>query len=86
VKVTGKEPGTFMEIKGQSCTYGVTLIDDAPNPDAAIAFLQYLLDPRGGLKTLKEMGQPPFVPARVPDADMDALLPEGLRKFVEVKN
>jgi molybdate/tungstate transport system substrate-binding protein len=30
VKVTGKEPGTFMEIKGKSCTYGVTLINNAP--------------------------------------------------------
>jgi molybdate/tungstate transport system substrate-binding protein len=86
VKVTGKDPGSFMEIKGQSCTYGVTLINDAPNPDAAIAFLQYLLDPQGGLKTLKEMGQPPFVPCRVPSADMEAALPEGLRKLVEIKD
>ena len=86
VKVAGKEPGKTMEIKGKSCTYGVTLIKDAPNPDAAIAFLQYLLDPQGGLKTLKEMGQPPFVPGRVPNADMEAALPDGLRKLVEIKN
>ena len=86
VKVTGKEPGKTMEIKGKSCTYGVTLINDAPNPDAAIAFLEYLLDPQGGLRTLKEMGQPPFVPTRVPSADMEAALPEGLRKLVEIKN
>jgi molybdate/tungstate transport system substrate-binding protein len=86
VKVTGKEPGTFMEMKGKSCTYGVTLIKDAPNREAAIAFLQYLLDPKGGLKILKEMGQPPFVPSRVPTKAMKALLPAELKDLVEVKD
>ncbi|MCK9276034.1 MAG: tungstate ABC transporter substrate-binding protein WtpA [Syntrophales bacterium] len=86
VKVTGKEPGTFMEIKGQSCTYGVTIIKDAPNREAAIAFLEYLLDPEGGLKILKDMGQPPFIPCRVPSAEMKAMLPASLQKLVEIKN
>ena len=86
VKVTGKEPGTFMEIKGLSVTYGVTLIKDAPNREAAIAFLQYLLDPQGGLKILKDMGQPPFIPARVPTEDMKNILPEDLKSLVEVKS
>jgi molybdate/tungstate transport system substrate-binding protein len=85
-KVTGKEPGTFMELKGKSCTYGVTLIKDAPNREAAIAFLQYLLDPQSGLKILKEMGQPPFVPSRVPTKNMKALLPVELQDLVEVKD
>jgi molybdate/tungstate transport system substrate-binding protein len=86
VKVTGKKPGTWMTRTGKSCTYGVTLIKDAPNPAAAEAFLAYLLDPEGGLKTLKEMGQPPFVPCRVPTAEMKALLPASLQGLVEVKN
>ena len=86
VTVTGKNPGAFMDIKGKSCTYGVTLIKDAPNREAAVAFLQYLLDPEGGLKTLKEMGQPPFSPGRVPTADMKARLPVGLKALVEVKD
>ena len=86
VKVTGKEPGTFMELKGKSCTYGVTLIKDAPNREAAIAFLQYLLDPQGGLKILKEMGQPPFVPSRVLTEKEKVMLPAQLQALVEVKN
>ena len=86
VKVTGKEPGTFMEIKGGSCTYGITLIKDAPNRDAAVAFLEYMLSPEGGLKILKDMGQPPFIPCRVPDAAMMENLPSELRSLVEVKN
>jgi len=85
VKVTGKEPGTFMDMKGKSCTYGVTLIKNAPNKEAAIAFLTYMLNPQGGLKVLKEMGQPPFVPCRVPTEEMKARLPEALKDLVEVK-
>jgi molybdate/tungstate transport system substrate-binding protein len=86
VRVTGKEPGTFMDIKGKSCTYGVTLIKDAPNREAAVAFLAYMLDPEGGLKVLKEMGQPPFVPCRVPTEAMKAKLPEELKGLAVVKN
>lgn len=85
VQVTGKKPGTFLTRTGQSVTYGVTLINDAPNKEAAEAFLAYLLDPNGGLKILEEMGQPPFVPARVPTAAMQAKLPASVQPLVEVK-
>ncbi|MCD6353840.1 MAG: tungstate ABC transporter substrate-binding protein WtpA [Proteobacteria bacterium] len=85
VKVTGKKPGTHMEIKGKSVTYGITLVKDAPNQEAAIAFLEYLLDPQGGLKILQEMGQPPFVPCRVPTAEIKSKLPAGLKNLVEIK-
>ena len=85
VQVSGKEPGTFMTQTGQSVTYGVTLVNDAPNKEAAEAFLAYLLDPNGGLKILEEMGQPPFVPARVPTAAMQAKLPASVQPLVEVK-
>lgn len=86
VRVAGKKPGTFMDVQGKSCTYGVTLIKDAPNREAAIVFLRYMLDPDGGLQVLKEMGQPPFVPCRVPTAEMKAVLPEELKSLVEVKD
>jgi molybdate/tungstate transport system substrate-binding protein len=86
VKVTGKKPGMFMEMKGASVTYGITMIKNAPNREAAIAFLKYLLNPQGGLKVLKDQGQPPFVPCRIPTAKMKALIPGELRGLVEVKN
>jgi molybdate/tungstate transport system substrate-binding protein len=86
VRVTGKKPGTFMNLKGKSCTYGVTLIKNAPNREAAVAFLAYMLNPQEGLKVLQEMGQPPFVPCRVPTAAMQAALPDSLKPMVEVKN
>jgi len=86
VKVTGKKPGEFMDMKGKSVTYGVTLIKDAPNREAAIAFLNYMLDAKGGLKVLKEQGQPPFVPCRVSADEVKSALPEELKVLVEVKN
>jgi ABC-type Fe3+ transport system substrate-binding protein len=55
VKITGKQPGTWITKKGKSCTYGVTMIKDAPNPEAAKLFLAFLLSPDHGLKTLKTM-------------------------------
>ena len=66
VKVTGKTKGSWITRTGKSITYGITLIKESPNPKDAVSFLQYLLDPAGGLEILKSMGQPPFVPARGP--------------------
>ena len=86
VKVTGKKPGTWITRTGKSCTYGITMLEDAPNPEAVKAFLGFLMDPKGGLKILKDMGQPPFIPCRVPTARMKAQLPTVLQKWVEVKN
>ena len=86
VKVTGKKPGTFLNKKGKSCTYGITLLKNAPNTQAATAFLQYMLDDQGGLKILKEMGQPPFIPCRVPTEAMRSSLPKQLQNLVEVKD
>jgi molybdate/tungstate transport system substrate-binding protein len=85
VKVTGKKPGTWITRTGKSCTYGITLIKDAPNRDGAVAFLAYLLSPEGGLKVLAEMGQPPFTPCRVTDEAVKASLPPELQAVVEVK-
>jgi molybdate/tungstate transport system substrate-binding protein len=84
VKVTGKKPGTFMELRGSSITYGVTMLKAAANPEAAEAFLAYLLDENGGLKVLKEQGQPPIVPPSVATAAMHVALPQGLKDVVSV--
>jgi ABC-type glycerol-3-phosphate transport system permease component len=44
-----------------------------------------MLDPKGGLKILKDQGQPPFIPCRVPTQKMKSALPEKLQKLVEVR-
>ena len=85
VDVSGKKPGTTMTMTGKSITYGMTLLNDAPNREAAIAFLAFMLDSSGGLKILEELGQPPFIPARVASEEMRAALPEQLQSLVTVK-
>jgi len=85
VTVTGKTPGTSIERIGKSCTYGLTRVKEGPNPDGALLFLQYLLDPNEGLALLKSMGQPPFIPSRVPNQQDYDILPSELKKFVEVR-
>ena len=86
VEVTGEKPGSTITRTGQSITYGITLIKDAPHRSAAVKFLEFMLTPDGGLKVLEEMGQPPFVPARVSSIQVKKSLPGNLSKLVEVKN
>lgn len=86
VKVTGKKPGTWITRTGKSCTYGITLIKNAPNQKGAIKFLEFMLAADGGLKILDEMGQPPFIPARVSTNQVKHSLPGSLSNLVEVKN
>ena len=85
VKVTGKNPGSWIVRTGKSCTYGVTLIKNSANPPGALLFLQYLLAADGGLEILKSMGQPPFVPCRVPTRQEFEMLPSDLKSLVEVR-
>ena len=86
VEVSGKKPGETIKRTGKAITYGITLIKNAENPEAAKMFLEYLLDPNGGLAVLKEKGQPPFVPARISSEEMMKTLPSELQALVEVKN
>lgn len=86
VTVTGSKPGETVDRVGSSITYGLTLIKDAPNKEAAEAFMAYIIDPEGGLKILKDMGQPPFVPARVSNKEMYDALPASLKPLVEIQD
>ena len=86
VAVSGKKPGTTITQTGKAITYGITLLKGAQNPEAANLFLQYLLSPNQGLAILRDMGQPPFIPARVPSEEMKKDLSPELQALVEVKN
>lgn len=84
VELAGKRPGEKMLVRGESITYGVTLIKDAPNHEAALLFLQYLLDPEGGLRVLKEMGQPPYIPSLLKPSEALEEIPPELISLVTV--
>jgi molybdate/tungstate transport system substrate-binding protein len=85
VKVSGKEPGTWITRTGQSCTYGLTLVKTASNPDGALLFLEYLLDPEQGLKILEEMGQPAISPSQALSDEVRQGLPGKLPALTGIK-
>jgi molybdate/tungstate transport system substrate-binding protein len=61
--------------------WGITLLNDAPNKENAIKFLQLLLSP-AGTASLNENGPAPISPALVTPADFHKL-PESLRPLVK---
>jgi molybdate/tungstate transport system substrate-binding protein len=78
VELTGKEPGTFITQKGEAMVYGVTIPKNAPNPAAAVAFLQFLLSKDKGLAIMEKQGQPSLVPS---PAINYKLIPESLKPY-----
>ncbi len=57
--ITGNRPGETIQIQGSSMIYGLTLLNDAPNSDAAVDFLCYFLGERGR-SVLQNNGQSPL--------------------------
>ncbi|MEA3459299.1 MAG: tungstate ABC transporter substrate-binding protein WtpA [Chloroflexota bacterium] len=62
VEVSGKEPGTTITKTGKPIVYGITIPKNAPHPDLAMAFVKFILGPKGQ-EVMKKNGQPPIVPA-----------------------
>jgi len=60
--------------------YGVTMLRDAPNKAAAMAFLQFLLSKEKGMKIMEKNGQPSVVPMATPGYDK---VPKELKGFVK---
>ncbi|MBN1198173.1 MAG: tungstate ABC transporter substrate-binding protein WtpA [Bacteroidales bacterium] len=78
VAINGGKPGKKIVVRGESMTYGITILRDAPNREAAISFLEYLLDSGKGMKILSNNGQPSVIPMRTPGYDN---VPESLTSF-----
>ncbi len=79
VEVTGGEPGTTTTLIGAPIAYGATIPKNAPHPELALSFLQFLLGPEGQA-IMWDCGQPPIVPAIASDPTK---LPPELRGFVQ---
>jgi len=59
VSITGDRPGETIGIKGSSMIYGITLLNDAPNREAAADFLHFFLGEKGR-SIIQENGQKPL--------------------------
>ncbi len=81
VEISGSEPGKTVTKTGSPIVYGLTMPKNAPSPDLAVAFLEFLLGPEGQ-SILDSQGQPPIVPPLVNDV---SLLPASLQTFFDGK-
>lgn len=78
--ISGKNPGETTRVLGESMVYGVTIPSSAPNPEAALAFVLFLMDPKQGGRIMAANGQPSVVPAACPTY---SFLPTSLRAFAK---
>lgn len=79
VEITGESPGKTVSISGSSMIYGITIPYDAPNREAATAFLEYFLGEKGRF-ILEANGQSPLELQLFGQADS---LPERLSVFFD---
>ncbi|HZX63194.1 MAG TPA: tungstate ABC transporter substrate-binding protein WtpA [Bacteroidales bacterium] len=79
-EINGKEPGKKETLKGEPIIYGITMLRDAPNKQAAIAFLQFLLSKEKGMKIMEKNGQPSVIPMAIQNYSK---LPKELKTFAK---
>jgi len=78
VTIAGKQPGDSIQVVGSPMVYGLTIPNNAKNPQLAEKFVAYLLSSDKGGKVLGNMGQPSVVPS---SATGWSQIPETLRMF-----
>jgi molybdate/tungstate transport system substrate-binding protein len=78
-EINGKEVGKKEVVKGEPMIYGVTILRDAPNRKAAIAFTEFMLG-KQGMKILEKDGQPSVIPMETKNYDK---LPKELQPFAK---
>jgi len=78
VPINGKEPGQKVIMRGEPMIYGVTILRNAPNRTAALAFLEFMLAKDNGMKILERNGQPSVIPRQNPRYDQ---IPASLKQY-----
>jgi len=78
VEIAGKKPGETITKTGKPIVYGVTIPKNAPHPELAVLWVNFLLSPEG-IAIMEANGQPPVIPAVTNDKSK---LPDELRKYV----
>jgi len=77
VKITGKQPGTFITKKGQPMVYGITIPNNAPNKNLAINFVKFILSKKGA-EIMRKNGQPSMIPSK---SESYTNIPKELKEF-----
>jgi len=63
VEITGEKPGVKETVKGEPIAYGITILNNAPNKGAAMAFVTFFLSSDKGMSIMKKNGQSSLVPS-----------------------
>lgn len=80
VDIVGKEPGTTITQTGQPMVYGITILDNAPNKELAIKFVDFILSKQGGSRIMEDNGQPSMVPSGTNTFES---IPEELKQYAK---
>jgi molybdate/tungstate transport system substrate-binding protein len=80
--VAGSKPGIKMKVTGDYINYSITVLDNAPQKEEAVNFLEFLLG-REGMEIFKSNGQEPLVPFSTEQPDK---LPLQLLKYLPEVN
>jgi len=78
IDVAGSKPGVKMKVTGDYINYSITILDNAPQKEEAVNFLEFLISPEG-MKIFKNNGQEPIIPFSTEQADK---LPPKLLKHL----
>lgn len=80
VEINGSKPGEKQIMSGEPMIYSFTILCNAPNKAAAVAFAEFLLQKDKGQAIMARNGQPSVVPMKVTNYDK---VPAKLRQFVK---
>ncbi len=81
IKISGKKPGEYITKTGKPMLYGITICANAPNREAATAFIRFLIGPEGRA-IMQKNGQTPLWPVRM-SGRTDAL-PDWLKNDIQI--
>ena len=81
-EIAGKKKGEKQVMKGEPMLYAFSVLDNAPNKDAAMKFAAYLLSPEKGEKIMQQGGQTSI---NAIDASMYLKVPDSLKKYLTKK-
>ena len=76
--IAGSKPGIKMKVRGEYINYSITVLDQAPQKEEAVNFLEFFLGPYG-MEIFKKNGQEPIIPFSTEQSDK---LPLKLLKYL----
>jgi molybdate/tungstate transport system substrate-binding protein len=78
--VAGSKPGMKMKVTGDYINYSITVLDNAPQKEEAVNFVEFLLS-KEGVEIFRKNGQEPIIPF---STEQPGKLPSKLLKYLKM--